>query len=92
MNDEQTLTLWLGSFRYYLGRRTYAASEFCQLLIQEWDNLPERTQKLIECELEYVFDKDECQRKVIGSTVPYALGMDCDRAEWEKVRKLYKEE
>ena len=43
MNPDQQTTLWLGSFRYYLGRRTYAVSDFCELLIQEWTTLDERT-------------------------------------------------
>ena len=25
-----SMTLWVGACRYYLGRRSYAVSEFCQ--------------------------------------------------------------
>ena len=87
MNNNQLTTLWLGSFRYHLGRKTYAVSEFCELLIQEWANLPEITKTLISKELENTFIRDDMDRAYGQSILP--LGMDCDRKEWEKVRKLY---
>lgn len=32
MNDYDLTTLRLGAFRYYMGRRTYAVSDLCDLL------------------------------------------------------------
>jgi hypothetical protein len=83
VNNQQLLTLWLGSFRYYLGRRTYAVSDFCQLLIQEWRSLPSQVQNLIRKELAEAIAKDNEMRAAGKEYLP--LGMDCDRAEWVKV-------
>ena len=74
MNPDQQTTLWLGAFRYYLGRRTYAVSDFCKLLIQEWGNINPHCQRLIQKELENAFvrddmdrlDKDECLPEMTG--------------------------
>ena len=80
MNDQQTLTLWLGAFRYYLGRQTYAVSDFCELLAQEWSNLDSFTQTLILKELREAINKDD-EDRLDGSRF-HRLGDDCDRAEW----------
>lgn len=86
-NDEQ-LTLWVGAFRYYLGRMTYAVGEFCWLLINQWPELPEMVRILIQRDLEEAFERDDKLRQ----NGPYTpLGADCDRAEWEKVRSLWRE-
>lgn len=85
MNDEDALLLWVGAFRYYLGRRTYAVGMFCDLLRQAWSRLPERTRHIISSELASAFKSDdEFRGKAQNSYLP--LGDDCDRREWEKVR------
>lgn len=33
MVEYDQATLWIGAFRYYCGRKTYAVQEFCNLLI-----------------------------------------------------------
>ena len=73
MND----VVWIGAFRYYLGRRTYAVSEFVGELIASWSTLPSDTQKLIQRELEKAVSESK-------------TGDDCDREDWEKVRALYR--
>jgi len=80
MNDQQTLTLWLGAFRYYLGRQTYAVSDFCELLAQEWHNLDSYTQTLLLKELSKAI-KDDDDDRLEGRRF-HKLGDDCDRAEW----------
>ena len=87
MNDTDTETLWLGAFRYYLGRRTYAVGEFCALLIWQWGTLPSKCQKLIERELEAAVVLDDTARR--NDRPCWPLGHECDRAEWDKVRKLW---
>lgn len=42
MSSNEMTTLWLGSFRYYLGRQTYAVDDFCNLLISNWSTLPDQ--------------------------------------------------
>jgi hypothetical protein len=88
VTDEEKLTLWLGAYRYYCGRMTYAVSDFCDLLCKEWDNLPEYTKNLIRIELEETFARDD---KIRPHDHYAPLGADCDRAEWEKVRSLWSE-
>ena len=83
MTDDQKLTLWLGAFRYYLGRMTYAAGDFCDLLRAEWPNLPERARRLIYDELAEAIQRDNEDRE-LGR--PYRrLGMDVDRDTWVKL-------
>lgn len=88
MTDEQKVTMWLGAFRYYLGRMTYAVSDFCDLLIDEWPNLPERLKKLIKKEIDEAFEMDDQLRNMDNGT-RRRLGMECDREEWERVRRLW---
>jgi hypothetical protein len=87
MNPDQQTTLWLGAFRYYLGRTSYAVSDFCDLLIQQWYNIPRHCQMLIQKELENAFLRDDMDREYKANYLP--LGHDCDRQQWEKVRELW---
>lgn len=99
MNNKTLELLWLGAFRYYLGRRTYAVSEFCECLIQNWKDVPDITKRLIQKELEVSFEKDDrmrrdnrccCVEDKAQRSLYLPLGDACDRAEWELVRSLYK--
>lgn len=73
-NDEQTL--WVGAARYYLGRMTYAVSEFTDLLISEWPSLHPATHLNIRKDVEDAF---------LGNRV----GDACDRECWKRVRQLW---
>ena len=75
----------LYSFRYVLGRKTYAVSSYCDWLCEIWGDVPERYKNLIEKELSEAFERDDIDR--VGSGYP--LGSDIDRQQWEKVRRLY---
>ncbi len=72
-----SLTIWLGATRYYLGRMSYAVSDFTDALKFEWKNLDERTKELIERDVEEAFEQKR-------------TGMDCDTRRWEEIRKLWK--
>ena len=89
MNNHQLTTLWLGSLRYYIGRRTAGVSDFTNLLIQEWSNLPPETQNFIERDLEEVFNRDDSIRYAAKRYGCLPLGDDCDRTDWDKVRRLW---
>jgi hypothetical protein len=71
---------------YCLGRQTYITCMCADWLDEVWSSLPERAQYLIKRNVEEAFDKDDHARVVGGK---WALGSDCDRAEWERVRKLW---
>lgn len=103
MNDYQQTTLWLGALRYYIGRRTAGVSDFTRLLIEKWPTLPVETQNFVKRDLEEAFTRDDRTRAsfaaiALDPTVQWdgpsrcALGDDCDRAEWEKVRRLWSED
>ena len=94
MNDDQELTLWVGATRYYTGRMTYAVSGFVDLLVQEWPKLPEHARAIIARDLDEEFARDDFVRARLEAegcekTYPFPLGHDCDRAQWERVRRLY---
>lgn len=77
MNDDELTTIWVGAFRYYCGRMTYAVKDFCDMLIANWDQLPVRTRKVIERDLEQAIKNNE------------SLGHDIDREQWMRVRELW---
>ena len=82
------LVFW--SFRYFMGRMTIAACCFADDLANAWPLLEERTQNLIRKELDEAFAKDdELRADPACSSHNYPLGMDCDRAHWERVRAAY---
>jgi hypothetical protein len=85
--DSQELTLWLGATRYYLGRRTYAVNEFCDLLRAQWSSLNSETQRLLARDIEAAFDEDDRAR--IEGRDYKTLGDDCDRESWTLVRSLW---
>ena len=75
----------LAAFSYCLGRQTYIVSDCVEWLIANWQNFSEHTRKIIRRDLEEAFVRDEEMR---GSKYRY-LGADMDKAEWQKVRKLW---
>ncbi len=89
-DDHEALTLWVGATRYYLGRMTYAVSDYCQMLIKHWPQLPRGTQFIITRDIDEAFAKDDADRARGQEFRGYgALGMDTDRASWEQVRALW---
>lgn len=62
-------TLAIYAFRYALGRRTYAVSEMCDLLIKNKDKLSEFTKQLM---IKEIRQAKETQN----------IGMDCDCESW----------
>lgn len=90
MSPDKELTLWVGATRYYLGRMSYAVSDFCNLLIGSWNDLDSRTKTIIRRDIEEEFVRDDESRERGDSYHP--LGHDIDRQSWEHVRKLWKRE
>lgn len=86
-SQEELITLWLGATRYYLGRKTYAVGIFVDLLIREWNFIGSKTRDLIQGDVERQFELDDLARERKENYFP--LGDDCDRQEWEKLRKLW---
>ena len=77
----------IAAFRYCLGRMTYIVGDCASWLIKIWPYLSKETQNIIKRDLEEAFTRDDEDRE--SGRDCKALGHDCDRAEWERVRKLW---
>lgn len=82
----------ISAVRYCLGRTTYIVSDCCDWLIEQWPNFPEHTRAVVHRDVEEEFKRDDWQRECGDEYADCrALGHDCDRAQWERVRKLWEE-
>lgn len=91
-NATMELPEWMihQSFRYILGRMTYAVSTWVDWAVENWDQIPDHEKGIIIRELDEEFIKDDAVRKREKTGIFYRpLGMDTDREQWERVRKLY---
>jgi len=52
MSDPYQEALWIDALRYYLGRKTYAVSDFCEALRFHWGNFSTELQEFISMEVE----------------------------------------
>lgn len=78
----------VAAFRYYCGRETYAVGVCADWLIENWPNFLESTRSIIKQDLERAFLLDNSSRGRGGARKP--LGSASDRADWERVRALWK--
>lgn len=78
--------LWIGSFRYYLGRMTISTHSFCELLITNWAEIPKRAQVVIKRDLFEEIQRDDRDRE--SDRDHKALGHDCDSRKWREVWKV----
>lgn len=87
-NSDIILPEWtlICTVRYALGRRSYAVSQVCELLDQRWDSLAPDTKEIIQRDIAELFERDDIARCHPLDGFTYPMGMDMDRAEWEKVR------
>ena len=76
--------------RYYTGSRTISASTWAEDLAQHWASLPEGARIVIKRDLENAFERDNTSRQ--NREKYHALGDDCDRVMWEKVRAAWMRE
>lgn len=81
----------LAAVRYCLGRKSYIVSDCVDWLIEQWPNISDSMKKIIQRDVEEEFKKDNMVRAAGEHCLSYKpLGMDCDRAEWERVRNLWR--
>ena len=90
MSDDKLTMLWLGAFRYYCGRVTADVGSFANMLICEWPSMPAQLKEFIKRDLDREFRRDDEVRANRPNSLVLPLGHDCDRAEWERVRALWK--
>lgn len=75
------------AFNHCLGRQTYMVSICVDWIIENWDNFNDSTKSCIRRDLEKAFIEDNEDR--LNDRQFKALGHDCDRKEWERVRALW---
>lgn len=93
LHDDQ-LGVWgrddmmaIAAVRYCLGRMTYIVSDCADWLVAHWTEFGESTRKCIQRDIDEAFVRDDECRGRLDNYKP--LGMDMDRAQWERVRKLW---
>lgn len=80
----------VAAVRYCLGRSSYIVGDCVDWLIEQWPSIEEGARGTIRRDIEEAFARDDNDRA--EGREHKALGWDCDRREWEKVRKLWSEE
>lgn len=86
LDPDHHVAIW--ATRYCLGRMTYAVGMCAEWLIHAWPDLREDVRSTIKRDIEEAFAEDDRGRA--GEPGGYKrLGMDMDRREWERVRKLW---
>ena len=78
----------VAAVRYCIGRMSYIVSDCADWLIEVWPELDESTRNIIRRDIEETFIRDDEARDINSEYKP--LGMDCDRQQWERVRRLWK--
>lgn len=74
--------------RYCLGRMTYAVDDCSRWLVSVWDRLDPEAQTCIRRDIDEQFARDDAARDN-GNSRGLPLGMDIDRAAWQRVRNLW---
>jgi hypothetical protein len=86
-------TMAHAAVRYCMGRMSYIVPCCANWIIENWENFDKGTRDCIQRDLEEEFARDDEYRNK-NKKDPFALGkplgMDCDRAQWERVRRLWK--
>jgi hypothetical protein len=81
----------IDAVRYCIGRMSYQVSTTTDWVCCNWKYLNEHTKTIVKNDLEEAFARDDRDRSIGGEYPNYALGHNCDRVEWERVRKLYQD-
>jgi len=77
----------IAAVRYCLGCMSYIVGDCVDWLAEAWPELQESTRKTIQRDIEEAFKMDDEWREAGNKTG--RLGMDMDRAEWGRARRLW---
>ena len=91
-NDSELHAVLINHTRYCLTRRSYAASECCDLLRSKWAQIPVNTQVIIRRDIKEALDYDDKQIEEERSMYEqngvalrfYSLDK-CDRLSWDSI-------
>jgi hypothetical protein len=88
MNYGRDDLMAISAVRYCLGRMTYIVGYCSEWLICVWPNLKPSAQAVIKRDIEEAFSRDDEDRA--EGREHKTLGHDCDREQWERVRRIWK--
>lgn len=88
MNYGRSNLMVIAAHRYCLGRMTYIVGDCVDWLLSIWGELDDNTRAIIQRDTEEAFKRDDEDRA--DGKDHMALGHDCDRREWEKLREMWK--
>lgn len=77
----------IAAVRYCIGRMSYIVSDCADWIIANWNEWPEKVRNIVKRDIDDAFRQDDEAREFTSQYFP--LGMDCDREQWERVRKLW---
>ena len=77
--------LWIGSFRYYLGRMTISTHSYCETPMNNFHTIPKRAREVIKRDLAEEILRDDRDRE--RGSEHKALGHDCDSQKWREVMR-----
>ena len=75
--------LWIGAFRYYLGRATISTHSFMWALVHHWPDLPPHLRDAISRELREAIEYEDSP----GIHTRGTLGQEVDARAWRRVLK-----
>ena len=77
----------VAAVRYCIGRMSYIVGDCADWLIEVWPTISKSAHHLIKRDIEEAIIDDDNDRA--DGREHKRLGMDCDREQWERVRKLW---
>ncbi|WP_146147091.1 hypothetical protein [Photobacterium kishitanii] len=83
------------SFRYVIGRRSYAVTDWVSWAIENWGRVPEQSKRIIMTEVEERLTQvDFCQGTdddliVVTNSDSTPFGDDVDLGQWLRLRNLW---
>jgi len=78
----------MAAVRYCLGRQSYIVGMCADWLIKWWPDIDESCKLTIKRDIEEAFKRDD-ESRARKYKAYHPLGMDMDRREWERARKLW---
>lgn len=78
----------IAAVRYCLGRSSYIVGDCADWMMAHWDSWPTNVRQVLQRDIEAEFERDDAARERGDEYMP--LGMDMDREQWERVRRLWR--
>lgn len=77
----------IAAVRYCLGRSSYIVGDCVDWMLAHWARWPANIREVLQRDIEREFERDDQARERGDQHKP--LGMDMDRRQWERARRLW---